>query len=172
VYNKEIIKTGLTSHGYLYFIDNQHPLAVGNSGIVYLHRHLASLKEGRWLTSEEHVHHIDGCKTNNEYSNLEVLSAEAHSAIHHPKPAQVQCLWCHTMFDPDKPTSRYCSTRCYDLSKVKDSSISKEELDALIPKYSWVELGKMFGYSDNGIKKRAKALGCIIPVRKKKTSGG
>lgn len=45
---------------------------------------------------------------------------------------------------------------------IKNREITKEELDRLIPKYSWVALGKLFGYSDNGIKKRAIALGCTI----------
>jgi len=54
----------------------------------------------------------------------------------------------------------YCS--------IKDISITKDVLDPLILKHSWTVLGSMFGYSDNGIKKRAKALGCTIPVRNKR----
>jgi hypothetical protein len=46
--------------------------------------------------------------------------------------------------------------------KIKDKTITKDILDELIPLMSWVDLGKMFGYSDNGIKKRAKALGCDV----------
>ena len=32
-----------------------------------------------------HVHHIDGDYTNNDVSNLEVLSPKAHTHLHHPE---------------------------------------------------------------------------------------
>lgn len=43
-YTKEIhIRDGL-NEGYRYFCDKDHPLARGNSGMVLLHRHIASVK--------------------------------------------------------------------------------------------------------------------------------
>ena len=39
---------------------------------------------GRKLDRREHVHHIDGDYTNNDLSNLEVLSASVHAKLHHP----------------------------------------------------------------------------------------
>jgi hypothetical protein len=44
---------------------------------------LAEVMLGRELTSGEIVHHIDGDKTNNAYSNLDVLSGDAkHRNVH------------------------------------------------------------------------------------------
>ena len=166
MYNKEIVELRLTDNGYFYFIDVEHPLAVGNSGKVYLHRHVASLSVGRWLSSEEHVHHIDECKTNNHPSNFKILSASEHSKLHMGEVLNKVCLKCAKEFLPDKHFSKYCSPTCADSSRVVNKSLTKEMLEDLIPKHSWVALGKMFGYSDNGIKKRAKALGCNIPKRK------
>ena len=50
--------------GYVYLYDPKHPLA-NASGIVYYHRHVMSVHLGRWITSEEIVHHKDENRTNN-----------------------------------------------------------------------------------------------------------
>lgn len=168
MYNKGITIKGPTSEGYLYFIDSDHPLAVGNSGKVYLHRHLASIYIGYWVSRDEHVHHIDGVKLNNSEDNLLVLTSSEHTSMHKgtllPKP----CIHCSDIFTPtDSNAQIYCSTLCANNSLIKRPDITKEQLDALIPTHSWVYLGKLFGYSNVGIKKRAKALGCTIPNRKR-----
>lgn len=155
---------------YIYFIDYEHPLAVGNSGKVYLHRHVASVSLGRWLNSNEHVHHIDCNRQNNNPSNLQVLSNDEHNKIHHPSPLQdIECPNCNKIFKQSEVNQIYCSTSCSYSSKIRDKSITKELLEELIPKMSWVALGKLLGYSDNGIKKRARSLGCYIPDRAKRT---
>jgi HNH endonuclease len=47
------------------------------------HRVVAAKMLGRKLKSDEHVHHIDGNGLNNDPQNLQVLSAGAHSRLHH-----------------------------------------------------------------------------------------
>lgn len=169
MYNKEI-KLINKNLGYWYFTDYEHPLATGNSGRVLFHRHIASIKLGRWIRPEEVVHHIDENKENNNPSNLEVLTRAEHSRIH----AQSRCTrvvkvckFCKLEFGvlPSR-TDEYCSPKCYNADKIKDKSLTKETLDALIPTTSWTVIGKMFGYSDNGIKKRAISLGCDISKSK------
>ena len=135
--------------------------------MVYLHRHLASIKLGRWLLSEEIVHHIDHNKENNSDNNLEVLSELEHQAVHHPPRQDINCKYCGVLFTPKHSTVEFCTHKCATEYSIKNKEITKELLEELIPKHTWVALGKMFGYSDNGIKKRAKALGCKIPNRKK-----
>lgn len=166
MYNKEITIKGLNL-GYEYFIDYDHPLATGNSGRVLLHRHIASIKEGRWLGTTEHVHHIDEDRRNNAPTNLAILSIEEHNHVHNPKTLLV-CKTCSTKYTTSNNNTIYCSTSCMGIDKVKDKTLTKELLDTLIPTHSWVALGSMFGYSDNGIKKRAKSLGCSIPIRNKR----
>jgi hypothetical protein len=171
MYDKEIRCTN-TNRGYLYFCDSGHPLADIN-GRVYLHRHLASIKLGRWVTSEEVVHHIDENKLNNSDDNLQVLSSSEHASIHAIekglKLTQVlHCLNCGSSFKQDSTKQIFCSKECSSLSQVKDKTITKELLDKLIPTMTWTKLGQLFGYSDNGIKKRAISLGCDIKSLRKK----
>lgn len=168
MYSRLINIKGPTSEGYLYFIDNKHPLAVGNSGKVYLHRHLASIYQGYWLTEDEHVHHIDGIKSNNVEDNLLVLTSSEHTLLHKGMLIPKNCKYCNNIFIPtDSNTQIYCTVICANNSLIKRPDITKEQLDLLIPTHTWVSLGRIFGYSDAGIKKRAKALGCNIPVRKR-----
>lgn len=166
MYNKEIIIRGCNI-GYEYFIDYEHPLATGNSGRVLFHRHVASIKLGRWLSKEEQVHHIDNNILNNTPDNLEVLTAIEHNMIHRVKTILV-CKNCSKEYSIKNNNTEFCSSKCYGLYKVLDKNLTKEYLDELIPNHSWVALGKMFVYSDVGIKKRAKALGCVIPIRNKR----
>lgn len=46
------------------------------------HRVIGEAIAGRRLRTDEHVHHIDGNKQNNDPSNLMVLSAEDHARLH------------------------------------------------------------------------------------------
>ncbi len=174
MYTKEIILSPYLKTGYLYFNDKDHPLAPHGDSRVLLHRHIASLKVGYWLSSDEHVHHIDENKLNNTPENLQILSNLEHIILHNCKDNIAKsknglkieystCQLCGIIFNPHKDTpGYYCSDKCSRSSKIKNKEITKEVLDELIPNTSWIALGKMFGYSDNGIKKRAKALGCNI----------
>lgn len=51
-------------------------------------------------------------------------------------------------------------------SKISKISVNKSELEKLIGIHSYTELGRMFGVSDNSIRKRAKKLGIILLPRK------
>ena len=145
--------------GYFYFIDKEHPLATGNSGRVYYHRHVASLVEGRWILSEEHVHHLDGNKCNNTSSNLVLCSNSAHAKLHkHTTSYTKICKGCNIEFVTSIETQEYCSNICRDTGNIKNRDITKELLEELMPHHSWTSLGKLLNYSDNGIKKRAIAL--------------
>lgn len=165
-YNKEIKIQGLHI-GYPYFIDYSHPLATGNSGRVMLHRHVASMKVGRWLTTEEHVHHIDENKLNNLPDNLEVLSITEHNKIHFTRLKPIECKNCGSIFTPKESAVSYCSIKCSNNSRVKDKALTKELLEELLPYHSWKSLGQLLGYSDNGIRSRAISLGCDISLRNK-----
>ena len=59
----------------------------------------------------------------------------------------------------------YCSNKCANLSLRKIKWPSKEELEGLIYSTSFVKIGKMYGVSDNTIRKWCKAYG--LPYRAK-----
>ena len=54
----------------------------GQRGWVPEHRWLMEQKVGRPLRRDEHVHHIDHVRDNNDLSNLELLSAKEHLRMH------------------------------------------------------------------------------------------
>jgi hypothetical protein len=172
MYNKIIVPLGSLKAGYVQFRDHSHPLAY-DDGSVYMHRHVASIKLNRWITTDEHVHHIDGDKLNNSEENLITVSSAEHARIHSPgneygpderSLEEYDCVCCGSGFYPLKSskTKKFCSHKCFGEYAVKNKELTKEVLDALIPTTSWRAIGLMFGYSDNGIKKRAISLGCNI----------
>lgn len=164
---KNILKVDKTL-GYIYFIDSNHPL--NSNGKVYYHRHIMSIHSNRWITTEEHVHHIDNNKLNNDISNLEIISNSTHCKVHKRKYEEYKsnCINCSIeLITNEGINQKFCSQLCKNTYYIKDTSISREILQKLIDqKVTWVDMGKMFGYSDSGIRKRAKSLGCIIPKRK------
>lgn len=156
-------------NGYLYFIDKNHPLARKESSyMVYYHRHIASLKIGRWLNEDEHVHHIDGNTYNNDPDNLEIMSNSEHTSVHHPgnKRAIKKCMYCHKEYEQIAQTQKYCSDKCAHLGNRKVNRPSKEELEQEIMAMNWLALGRKYGVSDNAVRKWAKDYS--IPVIKRK----
>ena len=66
-------KTYKDDNGYLRFIDT-HKL---------VHRWVVEKNIGRKLKSNEVIHHIDGNKLNNNFSNLEIFSSQnEHHSLH------------------------------------------------------------------------------------------
>ena len=57
-------------------------------GNVKVHRAIMEEHLGRRLRPDEVVHHKDGDKTNNDISNLEVLTWSEHSSLHRKKELQ------------------------------------------------------------------------------------
>ena len=72
----------VASNGYVLIrVGVSHPLA-DVRGYVYEHRLVATEKFGRPLLDTEEVHHVDGDKTNNDPSNLEVVTRHEHRVEH------------------------------------------------------------------------------------------
>lgn len=65
--------------GYLGFTNSK---ANGEHAGKLLHQIIAQWKYGRAIGDDEHVHHIDGNKLNNNPENLVILSAEIHAKLH------------------------------------------------------------------------------------------
>jgi len=148
------------TEGYVYFTDKAHPLC-SSSGVVYYHRHVMSMHLGRWLRSEEHVHHIDGDRANNDISNLKVLSRSDHSREHCAEPTTV-CAKCGTLTYNEV----YCSSKCHRISSRKVERPSKEQLLHDIANMSFLAMGKKYGVSDNGVRKWARYYGIELKKRK------
>ena len=75
----------IASNGYVLIrVDKSHLLS-DSRGYAYEHRLVAFEKIGRLFTSLEHVHHINGDKTDNRPENLEVLTIAEHRLEHRGK---------------------------------------------------------------------------------------
>lgn len=127
---------------------------------TYEHRLVAMRVYGR-VPSGMHVHHVDGCITNNEASNLEVLTPAQHARIHHgPHGARIKCPVCGTVvpMPPSTAAKRtHCSAECRAKAQFAQDRPDRDRLWRLMRDVgSWRALGRMFGVSDSAVRKWAR----------------
>jgi hypothetical protein len=152
------------------------------NGCFLEHRIVAEQKIGRPLRQEEVVHHVDEDRTNNSPENLMVFATRGeHARFHHNGIALLQEDGSYT--SPKFVRSvgdeyfvnrcalcgmacryKYCSESCSQKSRRLVDRPDKETLESLMRTTSIVKIGKMFGVSDNSIRKWAKGYG--IPYRR------
>lgn len=78
----------IASNGYkLIYVGKDHHLA-DIRGYAYEHRVKAEMKIGRCLRPGEQVHHKDGNKLNNDFSNLKVVKSRRHHMVFHRKKVE------------------------------------------------------------------------------------
>lgn len=160
-YTKPIELCDGTVSGYRVFCDVLHPL-VNKCGYVYYHRHVLSVKIGRWLEKTEHCHHIDGNKLNNDPNNLELLSASEHISLH-VEPLVIKrkrkCPNCGkwTLRVGSGNTKLvYCGADCHSKGRLKIDWPTPEEMKKLVWEKSTVKLAADLGVSDKAIEKFCK----------------
>jgi hypothetical protein len=69
--------------GYILIMNKEHPKA--RKGYVREHRIVMEDSIGRYLKDDEIVHHINGDKSDNRLSNLEIMTLSNHAVLHHTK---------------------------------------------------------------------------------------
>ncbi len=73
------------SKGYVLAYAPDHPRAT-NRGYVYQHRLVMEEQLGRFLRTDEHVHHRNGKRWDNRPENLEVMDAREHARLGGQRP--------------------------------------------------------------------------------------
>lgn len=73
-----------------------------------------------------------------------------------------ECNYCNKEFITKEVEAKYCGLSCFQYSQRKVIRPNKEELAELMSIHSWKQLGKMFGVSDNGVRKWAKNYKLIL----------
>ncbi len=137
------------SLGYTYFTDHSHPLA-NDQGKVYLHRHVASLQLGRWLRADEHVHHVDGVRSNNAPTNLVVADPSTHARIHHPEQKRF-CVHCKK--EIVTRAVKFCSTTCSGIAARRAARPSPAQIAIEIADVGYEAVGRRYGVSGNAIRR-------------------
>ena len=78
---------------------------------------------------------------------------------------QHYCKKCGKFFIPIHKCQVYCSKICSSISQQKVKRPSKEELLELIKSTSFLQIGKIYGVSDNAVRKWCKSYG--LPYKQK-----
>jgi hypothetical protein len=72
----------LCKNGYIVLIVSNHPFA-DKFGRIYEHRFIMEKTLGRYLKPTEHIHHINGIKTDNKPENLQLFKSNSeHKKFH------------------------------------------------------------------------------------------
>ncbi len=153
--------------GYMYSYNPNHPCSNG-SGKVMEHVYSFWVETGIIPNSDECIHHIDRDKTNNEFSNLRLMTKSDHAKLHQIEDRQravvykLECKSCGDVFESNKEKSKFCSLDCSSFYSRK-FDVSKDELEYLVWKMPMTKIGKIFGVSDVAVSKRCKKLGVGKP---------
>ena len=162
--NKNEYKNFVLTGKYLAIYKPSHPKA-RIDGHVYIHQLQAEKKIGRQLKNGECVHHIDEDKYNNDLDNLMIFKTKAdHTAFH--GGAEI-CLdndvWVaktnENYICPICGKEKDCHAKMCKSCYLENHSLhipKKEELLNLITTTSFLQIGKMYGVSDNAVRKWCK----------------
>lgn len=74
----------IDKYGYIMVVVRDHPHSLLKCNTEYLmeHRLVMEKKLRRYLNSNEHVHHINGVKTDNRIENLVIMTNSDHKKLH------------------------------------------------------------------------------------------
>lgn len=111
---------------------------------------------GKPLTLQ--LDHINGINDDNRLENLRIVCGHCHSQLPTTGSKKLKKKYYCECGNEKHKLSEKCN-KC--VTQPKKFEVTKEELANLLKEKSMVSIGKMFGVSDNAIRKRAKKLGII-----------
>lgn len=159
---------------YKYVIDKTHPRANAD-GAVYEHMIVAERKLGRSLLPEEHVHHRDLNKLNNDPDNIMVFATNGdHARFHLYNCNEDMLLLNSNGAYVCKEQKHYCidcgveitrkAKRCNDCSHKHDRKVERPTLNELFSTLialngNFTKAGEIYGVTDNAVRKWCDSYG-------------
>ena len=188
--NKNNLIRELNGYRVIYQPDHPHSMKNENwDGFIYEHIIVAESKLGRLLKDDEEIHHLNGLRNDNRYSNLLVMTKSQHGRLHawlnagapgierfrengknslNTKDISPEyCVVCGKTLQDKQITS--CSQSCYNLHTRRVERPSKEQLIQDIHTMSMVKVGAKYKVSDNAIRKWMKSYGISKPTMSQAT---
>lgn len=147
-----------------YFLTNGYICyCLNNNTRQYEHRLVAELAWGHF-PEHYHVHHRDGCKTNNVATNLQALPPQIHTSLHHAQGHMAPCPICGKPFwlkisQQERTTTNYCSNPCRAIGNRTTERPTKDELHRILLRANFVQAGSIYGVSDNTIRNWCRFYG-------------
>jgi hypothetical protein len=129
--------------------------------------------------------HIDGNNKNNKLTNLRILCPNCHSQTdtyaskglkrskeYHKLRLEALakekiCVICNSKFKTRLKNQKHCSKKCAQIAARRTERPTKEILEQEINQYSWVDLGKKYGVTDNAVKKWAQSMEIELPTNRR-----
>ncbi|MEK6883557.1 MAG: HNH endonuclease [Nanoarchaeota archaeon] len=122
--------------GYIWIYNPEHP----NNRNNYIRKHRLIMEQyiDRYLTEDEHIHHINGIKDDNRIDNLQIVNIKEHGSLEGRKakgipkltlrkePIKKSCIYCKNEFIIKRGylIQKFCSYNCY--SKFSKGKTKKE----------------------------------------------
>lgn len=154
--------TWFYDHGYIRYYD-------GTQLMLREHQRVAVAAYG--VPSGFHVHHVNANRLDNRADNLVVLSPSEHMRITASRlrsdRVTVKCAVCGATFQTTtyraiERGKRFCSDDCRLFAQRRVDRPSCQYLAELIATVNnWCEIGRMFGVTDNSVRKWARSYGLL-----------
>lgn len=132
--NHRIVSRTLSPNGYV-------RIYISGIGRVFEHRWVMEQHLGRKIHRTEHVHHMNGNRTDNRIENLQLVDASIHNRLHEPRIVTKakswakgfdRCIECDTTSRPHRARGlcRDCYRRRYRVTgrTIKGSNHPKAKL--------------------------------------------
>jgi len=112
--------------GYILIWKPDHPTS-NKHGYVYEHRLVMEQYNSRFLTKDEHIHHIDGNTQNNKIENLLIVSKSEHMILHNTIDMSTRiCLLCGSDITWIKKTNKRPFWRRYEQGYICNKCYNKK----------------------------------------------